>query len=152
MRRALFAFSAAALAAATLGAGPAQAATVSPGQINRAGTYNGDIWQTLPTAPNLYLGHIHFIVSGGKIFDLRFTTETTCGAMTAIDKDHTLPEFPLAVRPTGAFAYSGTVAGRVIRFRGKIVGDRANGTFFQSFSLSALTCSMGQPAAFTATR
>jgi hypothetical protein len=150
MRRAVVAFSAA-LAAAALAAS-APAATVSPGLANRAGTYNGDIWQILPTAPNLYIGHIHFVVSGGKIFDLRFTAQTTCGTMSAIDKDHSLPEFPLALGPTGAFSYSGTVAGRVLRLRGRIIGGRAHGTFFQSFSLSALTCSMGQPAAFTATR
>lgn len=148
-RRRLVAFTAAALAACVLGAGSAQAATAGPGVINRSGTYNGTIWQTLP---RFYVGHIHFIVSGGKIFDLRFTAGTVCGSMWAIDSDHAIPEFPLALKPTGAFAYQGTIASRVIRLRGKISGNRARGTFFQAFSAAALTCTMGQPAAFTATR
>ena len=150
-RRALLAFSLAALAATAL-AGSTQAATVSPGLINRGGTYNGHIWQILPAPPNLYIGHIHFVVSGGKIFDLRFTAKTMCGTMSAIDKDHALPEFPLALRPSGAFSYSGTVAGRVLRLGGRITGNKAHGTFFQAFSTSGMTCTMGQAAAFTATR
>lgn len=143
------AFAAAALAASALGAGSAQAATVGSSLVNRSGTYNGEIWQTLP---KFYMGHIHFIVSAGKVFDLRFTTGTICGSMWAIDSDHAVPEFPLALGRTGAFAYQGTIGGRVLQLRGKIVGNRAVGKFFQSFSTAALSCTMGEPAAFTATR
>lgn len=144
----LSALAAAALATSALGAGSATAA-VGPSLINRSGTYNGQIWQTLP---RFYMGHIHFIVSGGKIFDVQFTAGTLCGSMWAIDSDHAIPEFPLALKPTGVFAYRGTVAGRLIRLHGKIVSNRAVGTFFQSFSTAGLNCTMGQPAAFTATR
>ena len=151
-RRGLFVV-AAVLAAIVLGAGSAQAVKGSRGSathlINRSGTYNGEIWQTLP---KFYVGHIHFIVSRGKISGLRFTAGTMCGALWAIDTDNALPDFPVALKPTGAFSYQGTVAGRVIRLRGKIFGNRAQGTFFQSFSTSGLTCTMGQPVAFTATR
>src|SRR5579859_1701075 len=105
--RNLTAFSAAALAASVMSVGSAQAATAGPGAVNRAGTYNGEIWQTLP---KFYIGHIHFIISGGKIFDLRFTAGTMCGSMWAIDSDHAIPEFPLALRPRGTFSYQGTVA------------------------------------------
>lgn len=147
--RSVLAFWAAALAASALGAGSAQAATTGPGLVNHSGTYNGLIWQTLP---KFYIGHIHFIVNGGKIFDLRFTAGTMCGSMWGIDSDHAIPEFPLTLQPTGVFAYQGTIAGRVLRLRGKIIDNRAVGTFFQSFSTAGLTCTMGRPAAFTATR
>ncbi len=147
------ALSATALAATVLGAGSAQAATGQPGtssnQVNRSGTYNGQITQLLPRP---YTGHIHFVVSRGKITGLRFTAGTMCGTMWAVDKDHALPEFPVKVKPTGAFSYNGTVAGRVIRLGGRITGNKAHGTFFQAFSTSGMTCTMGQAAAFTATR
>jgi hypothetical protein len=149
-RRVVVVLSAAALAATVLGAGSAQAATGSPAQqVNRSGTYNGQISQLLPQA---YTGHIHFVIRRGKISDLRFTAGTMCGAMWAIDKDHALPEFSLQLQPTGAFSYHGTIVGRVIRLRGRIIGNKAVGTFFQSFSASGLACTMGQAAAFTATR
>lgn len=147
-RRGLSSLSAAVIAASVLGAGSAQAAT-SAGAVNRSGTYNGQIWQTLP---KFYIGHIHFVVSGGKIFDLRFTAGTMCGSLWAIDSDHAIPEFPLTLKPQGGFSYQGTVGGRVLRLRGRILGNRATGKFFQSFAMSALTCTMGQAAAFTATR
>jgi hypothetical protein len=151
--RGVVALSAAALAAAGLGAGSGQAATGSPRssthQLNRSGTYNGRISQLMPQA---YTGHIHFVVRQGKITDLRFTAGTMCGAMWAIDKDHAVPDFPVALDSTGAFSYQGTVAGRAIRIRGTIIGNRALGTFFQAFSSSGLACTMGQAAAFTATR
>jgi hypothetical protein len=147
--RNLIAFWAAVLAVSVVSVGSAQADTATSGAVNRAGTYNGEIWQTLP---KFHIGHIHFIISGGKIFDLRFTAGTMCGSMWAIDSDHAIPEFPLALKPMGSFSYQGTVAGRVLRLSGKISGNRAQGTFFQSFALSAVSCTMGQPAVFTATR
>jgi hypothetical protein len=151
-RRGLFALSAASLTVAVLGVASTQAALgrgSSLHRVNRSGTYNGAISQLLPHS---YTGHIHFIVRGGKLTELRFTAGTTCGAMWAIDKDHAVPDFPVRLRPTGASSYSGTVAGRVIRLDGRIIGNRAIGTFFQSFSASGLACTMGQAAAFTATR
>jgi hypothetical protein len=152
-RRGSIALSAAALAVAGLGAGSAQGATGQRGvqahQVNRSGTYNGQINQLLPKP---YTGHIHFVVRQGKITGLRFTAGTMCGAMWAIDKDHALPTFPVVVKSSGAFSYTGTVAGRLIRLHGRITGHRAHGTFFQAFSTSGLTCSMGQAAVFTATR
>jgi hypothetical protein len=150
-RRGLLALSVAALAATGLGAGFAQAATgkSSTHMINRSGTYNGQVWQTLP---KFNIGHIHFIIRRGTITELRFTVGTLCGPMWGIDKDHALPAFPVRLEPTGAFSYQGTVAGRVIRLQGRIIGNRAHGTFFQSFSTPGLTCTMGHAAAFTATR
>jgi hypothetical protein len=149
----LTALSAAVLAATMLGAGSAQAAVARSGkstqQVNRSGTYNGQLNQLLPKP---FKGHIHFVVSRGNITKLRFTAETLCGTMTVIDKDHAVPDFPLKVKPTGAFSYKGTVAGRQIRLRGRIIGDKAQGTFFQSFTTSGLTCTMTHAAPFTATR
>jgi hypothetical protein len=153
VRRGLTALSAAAIAAAALGTGSAQAATghprTSPHQVNHSGTYNGQINQTLPKP---FAGHIHFVVRRAKITRLRFTTGTMCGATWAVDKDHALSTFLVKVRSSGGFFYKGTVAGRLIRLSGKLNGNKAHGTFFQAFPLGDLTCTMGQAAPFTATR
>jgi hypothetical protein len=152
-RRALPALTVAVAAASVLAPAAAQAATGQPSKsnhlVNRSGTYNGQINQT---APNQYTGHIHFVVRRGKITGLRFTTGTLCGSMWAVDKDHTLPIFPVKITSSGAFSYRGTVSGRVIKLTGKVEGNQAHGTFFQSFPLGQLTCTMGQAAPFTATR
>ena len=131
----------------------AQAATIGSGssasRANFSGTYNGQIDQRLPKA---YTGHIHFVVSHGKITGLRFTAGALCGVIWVVVKDHKLPTFPLKVKSNGAFSYKGTVAGRLLRLRGTLRGNRAHGTFFQAFAWGQSTCTMGQPAAFTATR
>jgi hypothetical protein len=131
----------------------AQAATGQPSKsdpsVNRSGTYNGQINQTVPKR---YTGHIHFVVRRGKITGLRFTTGTLCGTMWAVDKDHALPIFPVKITSRGAFSYKGTVSGRLIKLTGRMKGNRAHGMLFQSFPLGQLTCSMGQAAPFTATR
>jgi hypothetical protein len=152
-RRRVIVLSLATLMVTMLGAGSAQAAAGKarsiPAPVNYSGTYNGQIKQVVPKA---YTGHIHFIVRRGKITRLRFTVGTMCGTMWAVDQDHALLSFLLKLKPTGAFAYKGTVAGRFVRLRGKITGNKAHGTFFQAFPLGALTCTMGQAAPFTVTR
>lgn len=116
---------------------------------NRSGTYNGQIDQV---QPKKYTGHIHFIVRRGRIAALRFTAGTLCGVLWVVDKDHSLPTFPLKVTSHGAFSYRGTVGGRLIELRGRLKGNQARGTFFQTFPWGQMMCTMGQAASFTATR
>jgi hypothetical protein len=127
----------------------AQAATSATHLTNRSGTYNGQINQV---QPKKYTGHIHFIVRHGRITALRFTAGTLCGVLWVVDTDHALPTFPLRVTSRGAFSYRGTVGGRQIQLKGKLKGNRAHGTFFQTFPWGGTTCTMGQAASFTATR
>jgi hypothetical protein len=117
---------------------------------NFAGTYNGLIAQSQPKS---FTGHIHFVVSNGKLTDLKFTVGAICGVVWLEDKDHSVPSFPVKIGSAGTFAYRGTVGGRQIRLKGAIKANKATGTFFTAFSLSKQTrCTMGQAASFSATR
>lgn len=128
----------------------AQVATArAPRLVNRSGTYNGQITQLSPEA---YTGHIHFVVSRGKVTGLRFTAGAVCGVQWVIDQDNALPTFPVRVTSGGAFSYNGTVAGRLIQINGRLTGHTAYGTFFQAFPWGHTTCTMAQPASFTASR
>ena len=120
MVRTARALTAALLAVGAAGAisAPAWAATTGPpASLNFAGTYNGQINQTQPKS---FTGHIHFVVSNGKLSGLKFTVGTICGVVWLVDKDHSLPSFPVKVTSAGTFAYKGTVGGRQIRIKGAI--------------------------------
>lgn len=147
MGRVLSALVAAIACAGTLGA-PALAALPAQ-RPNLAGTYNGQINQLQPKA---YTGHIHFVVSHGRLSGLRFSTGTLCGLVWVVDTDHNLGTLSMRVGSDGAFSYQGTVAGRQIRLRGTFKGKRARGTFFTAFPWGQSTCTMGEAASFTATR
>lgn len=134
------------LATLALGAGAAQAATPS----YRSGNYYGTVAQT---SPKPYNGKIHFVVREGHITHITYTVGAQCGGgLWTLDRDQAIPKFPIKISGAGAFSYVGTVASRLIRFKGSLTDAGAQGTFFQSFPWGQLKCSMSKAATFTASR
>ncbi|MFL5821930.1 MAG: hypothetical protein ACJ764_00650 [Solirubrobacteraceae bacterium] len=143
----------AALSMLVLGAGTGAASTGRAHHRHRpaykSGTYYGKINQT---APKSYTGKIHFVVRHGKITHLTFTAGAKCGRRLWSVVREKPPGLVVKVKPNGSFSYRGTISERHIRFTGQLSGHTAHGRLFESFPTGALICSMGKPAAFTATR
>jgi hypothetical protein len=112
------------------------------------GAYSGQINQVVPRR---YTGKIRFFVHRGNITVLSFTARARCGRLWVVDQDEGLP-VRVKVTPTGIFAYSGTVNNRAIRMSGTLKGNSARGTLFESFPWGQRTCTMKQPAPFSATQ
>lgn len=139
----------AALMAAAAVAAPTEAATsqhaVTPSY--QLGAFTGSVVQHTPRS---FTGSIRFTVRRGALSALNFTVGALCGKLWVTEVD-SLPVLTVPIGGDGGFFFYGTVHRRQIRLWGTLKGNRATGKLLTSFMWGSLSCSMGQPASFTAT-
>jgi len=114
----------------------------SPKLPYKLGAYAGTLSQN---APRSYKGRIHFIVRRGKVTALTFKVGVVCHGVWGVETAAPTG-FQTRVHRTGAFSYTGNIAGSWIRLRGTLKQHHATGTLLQIVN----GCSMEKPASFTA--
>ena len=95
------------------------------------------------------LGRITTIISGHTLSGLNVTVTELCGfVVTFVTDAPKALRVPIAAN--GSFSYDKTVVGDHLGIKGRLRGNRAVGTFFDSLSSGTLGCSMAGVSPFTA--
>ncbi len=125
--------------------GGAQARTVA--MSYGTGEYSGAIVQVVPKP---YAGTIAFVVSQGKVTGLADTFGVACQGIGWVRDRDVIPTLAIHVGPSGGFSYVGKIGRRSLRLSGVLIGDKAMGSFFQTFWFGHSFCTMNRPAQYTA--
>ena len=137
---------AAALCAVAASSGPA-AAKHKPKAGYIGGLYSGTVVQTAPIPGE---GKIRFLVSRQTLSALNIDVAELCSHIiwTAVADAPKTVRVPIS--GDGSFAYDKTVLGDHLEIKGRLHGNQATGTFFDSLSSGALTCAMPHASKFSA--
>lgn len=113
------------------------------------GAYTGKV--TLP-APAVVPGTIAFVAARGSITALNLKVVELCGGTIWSLLGDTPKALRIPVSAAGNFSYDKTVSGDHLKLQGRLKGNRATGSVFDSLKTGTLVCTMGHAAAFTAQR
>lgn len=111
------------------------------------GLYSGTVIQTAPIPG---AGKIRFLVSRQTLSALNIDVAELCSHIiwtTVADAPKTVR---VPISGNGSFAYDKTVLGDHLEIKGRLHGNQATGTFFDSLSSGALTCAMPHASTFSA--
>jgi hypothetical protein len=113
------------------------------------GLYTGTL---TGTAALLGSDKIHFLVSRRTLSALTLDVAEKCGPINLTAVTDAPRGFKLAIAPNGSFSYDRTVLGDHLAIKGRLRGNQAAGTLFDSLTSGTLVCTMGRAASFTAKR
>jgi hypothetical protein len=141
---------AAAVCAPLVVAGPAAAGhrpRPKPKSGYVSGVFSGTVQETAPIAG---ADKIRFLASRQSLSAVSIDVPELCShiiwtALTDAPKALHIP-----ISPNGSFSYDRTVLGDHLELKGRLRGNQATGTVFDSLTSGTLTCAMSHASAFTA--
>lgn len=113
------------------------------------GLYTGTL---TGTAALLGSDKIHFLVSRRTLSALTLDVAEKCGPINLTAVTDAPKAVRVAIAANGSFSYDKTVLGDHVAIKGRLRGNQAAGTLFDSLTSGTLVCTMGRAASFTAKR
>ena len=113
------------------------------------GLYSGTL---TGTAGLLGSGKIRFVVSRRTLSALTLDVAEKCGPISLTAVADAPKALRVAIASNGSFSYDKTVSGDHLTIKGRLRGNQAAGTVFDSLTSGTLVCTMGHAASFVAKR